>query len=142
YDYTIKGVINDVPYERKSFNWNIRFNNGINIFKTTQLQLNLRYNSPSVSSQGEYKGFFRTDAAVKQDLFGKNISLTLQARDLFKTGKREFTSQGSDFYSYTYYTREAPMVILNLRFNFNNYKDKKSQNNSEPPNNNGPDESY
>ena len=142
YDYKIKGVINDVPYERKSFNWNIRFNNGINIFKTTQLQLNIRYNSPSVSSQGRYEGFFRTDVAVKQDLFGKNISLTLQARDLLKTGKREFTSQGTDFYSYTYYTREAPMVILNIRFNFNNYKEKKSQNNNETPNSGGQDESY
>lgn len=142
YDYRIKGVINDAPYERKSFNWNIRFNNGINILKATQLQLNIRYNSPSVSSQGRYEGFFRTDAAIKQDLFGKNISLTLQARDLFKTGKREFTSQGSDFYSYTYYTREAPMVILNIRFNFNNYKEKESQNNNEPSNNGGPDESY
>ncbi len=142
YDYRIKGVINDVPYEKKSFNWNIRFNNGINIFKTTQLQLNIRYNSPSVSSQGRYEGFFRTDAAVKQDLFGKNISLTLQARDLFKTGKREFTSQGADFYSYTYYTRESPMVILNVRFNFNNYKEKDSQNTNEQPNNGGPEESY
>ncbi|MFZ0456671.1 MAG: outer membrane beta-barrel family protein [Ignavibacteriaceae bacterium] len=142
YDYRIKGVINDVPYEKKSFNWNIRFNNGINIFKTTQLQLNIRYNSPSVSSQGRYEGFFRTDAAVKQDLFGKNISLTLQARDLFKTGKREFTSQGADFYSYTYYTRESPMVILNVRFNFNNYKEKDSRNTNEQPNNGGPEESY
>ena len=142
YDYRIKGVINDLPYEKKSFNWNVRFNNGINFTKTTQLQLNIRYNSPSVSSQGRYEGFFRTDAAVKQDLFEKNISLTLQARDLFKTGKREFTSQGADFYSYTYYTREAPMVILNLRFNFNNYKDKETPNNNEPNNNGGPEENY
>ncbi len=141
YDYRIKGIINDIPYERKSFNWNVRFNNGINLSKTTQLQLNIRYNSPSVSSQGRYEGFFRTDAAVKQDLFGKSISLTLQARDLFKTGKREFTSQGSDFYSYTYYTREAPMLILNLRFNFNNYKEEKMPNNNEP-NNSGPEDSF
>ena len=142
YDYRIKGVLNDVPYEKKSFNWSVRFNNGINLTKSTQLQLNIRYNSPSVSSQGRYEGFFRTDAAFKQDLFGKNISLTLQARDLLKTGKREFTSQGSDFYSYTYYTREAPMVILNVRFNFNNYSEKESRNNNEPNNNGGPEDGY
>ena len=142
YDYRIKGVLNDVPYEKKSFNWNVRFNNGINISKTTQLQLNIRYNSPSVSSQGRYEGFFRTDAAVKQDLFSKSISLTLQARDLLKTGKREFTSQGADFYSYTYYTREAPMVILNVRFNFNNYKEKTSSNDNGPGNNETPEDGY
>jgi outer membrane cobalamin receptor len=135
YDYRIKGVINDVPYQRKSFNWNVTINNAVNISKTTQFQLNVKYNSPSVSSQGRYEGFFRTDAAIKQDFLKKTLSLTLQARDLFKTGKREFTSQGADFYSYTYYTREAPMVMLNLRVNFNNYKDEdKPQNNVEPDN--------
>ena len=132
YDYRIKGILNEIPFERTSFNWSARFNNGLNITKTTQFQFNVRYNSPSVTSQGKYTGFFRTDAAVKQDLFDKSISLTLQARDLFKTGKREFTSQGADFYSYTYYTREAPMVMLNMRFNFNNYKEKRIQNNGEP----------
>ena len=142
YDYRIKGIINNIPYERKSFNWNIRFNNGFNISKTTQFQINVRYNSPSVSSQGRYEGFFRTDASVKQDLFDKSISLTLQARDLFKTGKREFTSEGADFYSYTYYTREAPMLMLNMRFNFNNYKEKQQQNINEPENSGGTEESY
>ena len=142
YDYRIKGVLNEIPFERTSFNWNARFNNGLNITKATQFQFNVRYNSPSVTSQGKYKGFFRTDAAVKQDLFDKTISLTLQARDLFKTGKREFTSQGADFYSYTYYTREAPMVMLNMRFNFNNYKEKREQNNGEPENGGALEEGY
>ncbi len=142
YDYRIKGVLNEIPFERRSFNWNARFNNGLNITKTTQFQFNVRYNSPSVSSQGEYKGFFRTDAAVKQDLFDKAISLTLQVRDLFKTGKREFTSQGSGFSSYTYYTREAPMVMLNMRFNFNNYKEKRDQNIDEPGNGGTQEEGY
>ena len=110
-------------------------------FILTQFQLNIRYNSPSVSSQGRYEGFYRTDAAVKQDFFNKSISLTLQVRDLFKTGKREFTSRGADFYSYTYYTREAPMVILNMRFNFNNFKEKRNQDNG-IPDNNGAEEGY
>ena len=141
YDYRIKGILNDIPFERKSFNWSIRFYNGFNITKATQFQLNVRYNSPSVSSQGRYEGFYRTDAAVKQDFFNKSISLTLQVRDLFKTGKREFTSRGADFYSYTYYTREAPMVILNMRFNFNNFKEKRNQDNG-IPDNNGAEEGY
>ena len=142
YDYRIKGVIDNESFERKSFNWNVRFNNGVNISKTTKFQFNVRYNSPSVSSQGRYEGFFRTDAAVKQDLFDKTISLTLQARDLFKTGKREFTSQGADFYSYTYYTREAPMLMLNMRFNFNNFKEKQQEQQNGEQDNGGPDESY
>ena len=55
----------------------------------------------------------------------KKLSLTLQVRDLFKTGKWEFTSQGQDYFSYNYFTREAPRVTLNVKFNFNNYETEK-----------------
>ena len=123
YDYRIKGSLENVPFERKSFNWNMRANNGFKITSSTLLQVNVRYNSPSVSSQGRNEGFFSTDAALKQDVFQKKISLTLQVRDLFGTAKHEFTSTGINYYSYNYYTHESPMVMFNIRFNFNNYKD-------------------
>lgn len=34
------------------------------------------------------------------------------------------------------------MIMLNLRFNFNNYKEKKGQYNSEPDNGGGQEEGY
>ncbi len=124
YNYKIEGVIGNEAFSRNSFNWNARFNNGFKITTTTQLQFNVRYNSPSVSSQGSWKGYFSSDVAVKQDLLQSLLSLTLQVRDIFGTAKYEFTSEGADFYSYSHYTRESPMVMLNLKLNFNNYKDE------------------
>ena len=123
YNYKIEGALSGTSFARESFNWNARINNGFTLSPSTQLQLNVRYNSPSVSSQGRWEGYFRTDAALKQDLFGKKLSLVLQVRDLFSTSKYEFTSEGYDFYSYTHYTPESPRVMLNIKFNFNNYKD-------------------
>lgn len=134
YDYRIQGAISDVSFAKESFNWSIKNNNVFKITSSTDLQLNTRYYSPSVSAQGKWEGFFVTDLAVKQDFMGKKLSFTLQISDLFKTGKREFTSQGIDFYNYNYFTRQAPMVMLNVKFNFNNYKEQKSSNENQQDN--------
>ncbi|MDO8549405.1 MAG: outer membrane beta-barrel family protein [Ignavibacteria bacterium] len=125
YNYRIKGVLFSEPFSRESFNWSSRFNNVFKVSKTTTLQFNVNYNSPTVSSQGTREGFFTSDVAVKQDFFERKLSLTVQVRDIFSTAKYEFTSQGADFYRYNYFTRESPMVMLNLRYNFNNFKQEK-----------------
>ncbi len=125
YDYKITGVLRDQDFSRSSFNWNARFNNRIKIGKLTQIQFNLIYNSPSVSSQGRYEDFFYSNIAVKHEFFDRMLSATIQVRDIFGTAKREYTFEGEDFYRYAYFTRESPMVMLNLRFNINNYKSER-----------------
>lgn len=125
YNYRIEGMLYNEPFSRESFNWSSRFNNVFKISPSTTLQLNLRYNSPTVSSQGTREGFFTTDAAFKQDFFERKLSLTIQVRDIFSTAKYEFSSEGQGFYRYNYFTRESPMVMLNLRYNFNNFKQER-----------------
>ncbi len=129
YDYRVKGTLYEESFNRKSFNWNLRMNNVFKISGSTSVQINGRYNSPSVSSQGREEGFLSADLAVKQDFLDKNLSLTLQIRDLFGTAKHEFTSSTPDLYSYQYFNRESPIIMLNVKFNFNNYKqrDKEDQ---------------
>jgi hypothetical protein len=119
YNYRIEGVIFDEAFSRESFNWNTRFNNRIKFWKSTQLQLNLSYNSPSVSSQGERKGFFYTNLAIRQDFFNKKLTATLQVRDLFGNANYKRISEGDDFYSYRRYTRQSPEIMLNLRYFIN-----------------------
>lgn len=127
YNYRIKGFLYNESFDRNSFNWNVRMNNEFKISKSTSLQLNGKYNSPTISSQGREEGFFSADASLKQDLFDKQISLILQIRDLFGTVKEESTSLSPDLYSYQYFNRESPIVMLNIRFNFNNYKEKRNE---------------
>jgi hypothetical protein len=132
FDYRIDGILYGEEFSRNSFNWNIRFNNNIKISESTQLQFNTSYNSPSVSAQGKSEGFLFTNLAVKQELFDKMLTATLQIRDLFGTAKFESTSQSFDFYNYRYSERESPVVMLNLRFNINNFKsDKRNGNNNQ-----------
>lgn len=132
YDYRVRGTLYGESFDRSSFNWNLRMNNVFKIANFTSLQINGRYNSPTVSSQGRSEGFFSADVAVKQEFMDKKLSLTLQVRDLLGTAKHEFTSSTPDLYSYQYFNRESPVVMLNIKFNFNNYK---QQNRDEQPDN-------
>ena len=55
----------------------------------------------------------------------------MQARDILSTGKYEYTSEGPNFYNYSHFTREAPLVMLNIRYNFNNYKPERKRDNND-----------
>ncbi len=127
YNYKVEGVIEEQTFSRTSNSWTGRLNNVFKLSDVTQMQFNINYNSPTVSSQGKREGFFSSDAAVKQDLFNRKLSLILQVRDLFGTAKHEFSSQGPDFYNYNYFERESPFVMLSFRWNFNNYKPKRDR---------------
>jgi len=122
--YRIEGVLYDEAFSRESFNWNARLRNSINITRTTQLEVNGMYRSPSVSAQGRREGFFMTDVSVRQDLLDRKLSAILSVRDLFGTGRFESVSTGDGYYSYNYMERESPVVMLTLRLNINNYRDR------------------
>jgi len=129
FNYRIEGEYEGVSFDHKSFNWDGRWNNTLSITKTTQLQVNSRYDGPSATAQGEYKGHFSTDASMKQSLLERKLSFILQVRDVFGTAKREFTSEGDDFYYYRYHYHKAPVVMLTMIYNFNNYKTKREARN-------------
>ncbi len=134
YSYKVVGVLPDGPFTRTSFNWRTRFNNVFKINSSTQFQLNLNYNSPTVSSQGRTEDFFSVDVSAKHDFLDRLLTATLQVRDLFGTARMENISQGSDFYSYSYMKRESPVVMLSLRLNFNNFeqdREKRDQNDNQ-----------
>ena len=125
YDYHIRGAIDNQSFARKSFNWRLKNNSTFTITPSTSIQVNTRYHSPSVNAQGRWGGYFITDLAAKQDFMQKSLSVILQIHDLFQTGRREFTSQGVGFYNYNYFTRQAPMVMINIKYNFNKFKQKR-----------------
>ncbi|MBN1302633.1 MAG: TonB-dependent receptor [Melioribacteraceae bacterium] len=119
YHYRIEGRLYGEDYSRESYNWNARVNNNIKFEDLFQLQINAMYNSKSVSAQGTRSGFFMVNMAVKKDFFDKALSATLQLRNILGTANWESVYESTNFYSYNLTEREAPMVSLNLRYNFN-----------------------
>jgi hypothetical protein len=69
----------------------------------------------------------------------KKLTLSLNARDLFATGKFAFTSEGSSFYTYNKFRREAPVVTLNLTYRINNYRQASRRNSDQGEESNGMD---
>ena len=127
YQYRVEGILYDEEFSRESFNWNTRLNTTFKFGTSTRVQINGIYYGPSVSSQGRREGFYTTNAAIRQDLWNKKLALTLQLRDILGTAKHEFTSEGTDFYSYTEFSRKSPVVIFALTFNFNRYRPERQR---------------
>ncbi|MCK4233583.1 TonB-dependent receptor [candidate division WOR-3 bacterium] len=131
YDYRIKGELHGESFSEESFNWSARLNNTFKFGNSTRIQINSFYYSPSVSSQGEREGFFTTSAAIKQNIFSKNLSATVQVRDVFGTSKYEYTSKGTGFYSHRLSSHKTPILMLTISYNFNNYKPERKRDRDE-----------
>jgi outer membrane receptor protein involved in Fe transport len=125
YNYRVEGSILDEPFSNESFNWQTRMNNTFKLWSSTQVQFNLNYNSPTVSSQGRWEEFFSSDLSVRQEIIDNVLALTLQVRDVFGTAKREYTSEGTNLYNYNNFDMHTPALMLNVRYTFNNYKPKR-----------------
>lgn len=122
YEYEDEGVERFVDFSESSFNWNTRFNNTLRLGKTTRVQFNGMYNSPTVSAQGERDGFFMTNLAVRQSFMKNQLSATLQVRDVFGTMSHSATYRGEDFYRWYDFQPNTPLVTLTVSYKINNYK--------------------
>lgn len=122
YHYQIVGEIFGTSITSEpSINWNSRLNNIFSVSKTTKIQFDVMYNSPTVGAQGRRQGFMFTNLAVRQDLLDNKLNVTLSARDLFDTAKFGFESSGSDFYSERSFDMKSPVFSITLSYKINNY---------------------
>jgi hypothetical protein len=128
YQYRVVGDISGRAVDQSSTNWNARLSNTFTITKTTKLQIDGMYNSPTTSAQGKRDGFAFTNVAVRQDFFDNKLNVTLSVRDVLNTAKFGFESSGSNFYSKSKFDLKSPVFSLSLSYKINNYKQKKSAN--------------
>ncbi|MFO7932556.1 MAG: outer membrane beta-barrel family protein [Bacteroidales bacterium] len=121
YYYRISGDINGSPVEEETFSWRSNLNTTFQITKTTRLQTNMAYRSGTVTAQGTREGYYYMNLALRQDLFDRKFSATLQLRDVFGTVRRDFTSFGDNFEQHVVMTREPRVLTLTLSYRINNY---------------------
>jgi outer membrane receptor protein involved in Fe transport len=123
--YTLSGENEGEYVTRSTTSWGGNANLVFKLKWDTRIQLMSMYRGPSITLQGERKGFFFTNFAVRKDLFDKRLSVTLNVRDVFRTSKHSSTSSGSGFYTFNEMRRESPVVMLTLSYRINNYKQSK-----------------
>jgi outer membrane receptor protein involved in Fe transport len=122
FHYRIEGNVEDNDVDTESLNWNGNLNATFMLPKDFRVQANGRYNGPSVTPQGESKGFFMSSLAVRKDFFNRQFSVSASIRDIFGTAKWESISSGSGFTSTDIFQRESQVVMINLTYILNNYK--------------------
>jgi Outer membrane protein beta-barrel family/CarboxypepD_reg-like domain/TonB-dependent Receptor Plug Domain len=129
YNYRIDSEINGSS-SYHSFNWGTRVNNTFSIAKRIRVQFDGNYNSATVTTQGEDKGYYSFNAAVRSDFLDKSLSLVLQVRDVFSTMERVSVTRDLDFYNYYSRSTRAPIISLTASYRLNNYKQSKRGNRS------------
>ena len=129
YSYKIDSDLLDSEDPGHSTNWNINLKNTFRLGKKFKVQLDGRYNGPSVTAQGTREGYFMTSSAIRADFFDNKLTATLQFRDMFATGKHEFEAEGADFYSKTLFERNPQVLKLSLSYKINNYREKRGRSN-------------
>jgi len=122
FHYRIEGSVSDSDVDVESLNWNGRLNATIRLPKDFRVQASGRYNGPSVTPQGESKGFFTTNVAVRKDFFNRQLSVSASIQDIFNTANFESLSSGTGFTSVDIHKREAQVVMVNLTYILNNFK--------------------
>ncbi len=130
YNYKLKGTLYDEPFERTSTNWNSRMSNTFRLWKNGQFQISGRYNSASITAQGTSSDYYSLDAALKASFLNRSLSVAIQGRDLLSTAKREFISEGRNFYNHTLYRPKSPAITITISYRFNNFKPTKRENGS------------
>ena len=121
YLYQLDGSIDDIDYSTESFNWDGRVANTFN-HRGWILQLNSRYNSKSVTSQGERKGFFTQDVSLKKGFAKNKYAFTLQGRNILGTQKRINTILTENVTVYSENIPLTPQLSLTFSLKLNNYQ--------------------
>jgi outer membrane cobalamin receptor len=124
YRYRLKGTLFDEPVSRTSDNWSLRAGTTIRPSRPLQIQVDGNYDSPTISSQGRREGSFMLNGSVRFEFIPRRLTATLQLRDILGIAKFEESSVGPGYSNYRYSTREAPIVMLNLRYAFNRQKNE------------------
>lgn len=127
YDYRLKTNFNGQSNTKKSFNWRSRMSNSLKVGSILQLQLNAEYRGPTVSLQGRTEDSFSLDLAVKKELLERQLTLTLQVRDMLSTARYQSVTEATGLYSFSKRNRESPMLMLNLKYSINNFKQQRDR---------------
>ncbi len=122
YYYRILGELYGEEIDNSNVSWNANANATFTVTPTSRIQTNMGYHGPTVTAQGSAEGMYYVNLAVRQDLFKRKLSATLQVRDLFGSMKREFTASGDGFSQYVLMQREPRVVMLTLSYRINNYR--------------------
>lgn len=119
---SLKGTYTGRNIDMNFFNWNARLNTTVTLSQSTRFMISGNYYAKHIDAQVNIKQFFFLSASLKQDMFDKKLSVTLQARNILNSSKMDIGLAGTNYNGRVLLTNEIPVVSLMLSYNFNNFK--------------------
>jgi hypothetical protein len=126
YDYRLNQTSDSANVSKSSTNWNASVEFAANLKTNTRIRLNANYDGPTVTVDGTRKGLFYMGFSARQDLFKKNLSITLNIRDVLDSRKMRTTSESYNYYASNENWRKAPLFSISLSYKWNNYSRKRN----------------
>ena len=122
YNSNLSGNVLNEYIDKSSFSYSMRLIGTFMFDSETRMQLISNYFSKQLTTQGEIKPFVILSANLRKEFFDKKLSVTVQARNLFKTFKYDVDNRGDNFKTLAFVRPESPVFYLTLTYTFNNYK--------------------
>ena len=109
---------------QSSVSWSANIMANIMLGKTLSGQITGEYESPQVIAQGRENSKYSIDLGIRQTFMNRNLSLSLNVRDLLNSDRDNTTTSGSGFTQNSSSYFHGRMVGVTLSYNFGNMKPK------------------
>lgn len=121
----------------EDFSWSARIIANIMLPWGVSLQATGDYNSRELVAQGYRKANHAIDLGLRKSFLDRKLSLTINARDLLNSRKRETITSGSGFSQESVFARSGRTVGFTLTYNFGNMKGSSKRPDRQEQQNNG-----
>lgn len=112
----------------EDFSWNAKMIANIALPASISLQLTGNYNSRQLIAQGHQKSNYSFDAGIRRSFFNRQLSLSINGRDLLDSRKWKTETSGSGFIQNASNWRTGRTIGFTLTYNFGNMKAGKGKN--------------
>jgi len=117
-----KSDLFNTPIDNKSLNYTASSTFTFSLAKTLKIQMWGWYNSPGTYGIWKMKSKGGVGLGISESFFNKQLSVSLNAQDIFRTSGMRATINFQNQDVYMQFTPEAPRINLRLRYTFGNNK--------------------
>ena len=128
--------ITDAIYEGKDYgrdgtSYFARFSSKVSLPLSIDWQTNAFYMGPTDQIQGTREGLLSIDVALSKEIFNDNATISVNARDLLNSRKRQGTTLTDSFSQYSEFQWRQRQINVSLIYRFNQQKNQQRRQNRE-----------
>ncbi|MDT0678250.1 outer membrane beta-barrel protein [Autumnicola musiva] len=122
FQFETNGEFNGENYGAKNTSWFARFSSKVTLPAQIDWQTNAFYRGPSEEVQGETEGILSIDLALSKEILNENATISLNARDLLNSRKRESYTTTEFFNRESRFQWRQRQVTVSFIYRFNQQK--------------------